>query len=129
MIPKRLPTPLVHLRPKFFHPVDLGRPISTDPLSPPLQIITIQLKENITQGWLCMLSGPSSRSAFVFNFNSLILSGFPLTNFHLAEAGLCTFSWLYALACAVVQKYHEMSFICNHSHSWYLFCNQRVLFA
>ena len=76
-----------------------------------------------------MLSGPCSRSAFVFNINSLILSGFPLTYFHLAEAGLCTFSWLYALACTVVQKYHEMSFICNHSHSWYLFCNQRVLFA
>ena len=65
-----------------------------------------------------MLSGPCSRSAFVFNINSLILSGFPLTYFHLAEAGLCTFSWLYALACVVVQKYHEMSFIYNHSHSW-----------
>ena len=25
------PTPLVHLRPKFFHPLDLGRPISNEP--------------------------------------------------------------------------------------------------
>ena len=28
------PTPLIHLRPKFFHPLDLGRPILKDP--PPL---------------------------------------------------------------------------------------------
>ena len=33
----RPPTPLVHLRPKFFHPLDLGRPISNDP--PPPQMI------------------------------------------------------------------------------------------
>ena len=25
------PTPLVHLRPTFFHPLDLGRPISNNP--------------------------------------------------------------------------------------------------
>ena len=110
-------------------PLTLDVQFQPTPPSPPLQMINNQLKENITQGWLCMLSGPCSRSAFVFNINSLILSGFPLTYFHLAEAGLCTFSWLYALACVVVQKYHEMSFIYNHSHSWYLFCNQRVLFA
>ena len=58
-----------------------------------------------------MLSGPSFRSASVFNINSLILSGFPLTSFPLAEASLSAFSWLYILVCAVVQKYHEMSFI------------------
>ena len=57
-----------------------------------------------------MLSGPSFRSAFVFSINSLILSGFPLTSFHLAEASLSAFSWLYTFVRAVVQKYHEMSF-------------------
>ena len=76
-----------------------------------------------------MLSGPSFRSAFVFSINSLILSGFPLTSFHLAEAPLSAFSWHYTLECAVVQKYHEMSFIFNYSHFWYSFCNQPVLFA
>ena len=60
-----------------------------------------------------MLSSPSFRSAFVFSVNSLILSGFPLTSFHLAEASLSAFSWLYTLVCAVVQKYYEMSFIYN----------------
>ena len=42
-------TPLVHLRPKFFHPLDLRRPISN---KPPLQILTNQLTENTIQGWL-----------------------------------------------------------------------------
>ena len=63
-----------------------------------------------------MLSGPSFRSAFVFSINSLILSGFSLTSFHLAEASLSVFLWLYTLVCAVVQKYHEMSFIYNYSN-------------
>ena len=64
-----------------------------------------------------MLSGPSFRfSAFIFSINSLILSGFPMTSLHLAEASLTAFSWLYTLACAVVQKYHEMSFTYNYSH-------------
>ena len=63
-----------------------------------------------------MLSGSSFRSAFVFSTNSLILSRFPLTPFHLAEASLYASSWLYTLVCAVVQKYHEMSFIYNYLH-------------
>ena len=63
-----------------------------------------------------MLSGPSFRSNFVFSINSLILSGFPLTTFHLAEASLSAFLWLYSLVSAVVQKYHEMSYIYNYSY-------------
>ena len=47
----RPPTPLVQLRPKFFHLLDLGRPIVQlqTPHSPPLllEIIISQLKENI----------------------------------------------------------------------------------
>ena len=63
-----------------------------------------------------MLSGPSIMSTFVFSINSLILPDFPLTSFHLDEASLFVFSWLYTLECAVVQIYHEMSFIYNYSH-------------
>ena len=62
-----------------------------------------------------MLPGPSFRSVFVFSINSLMVCGFPLTSFHLAEASLRAFSWLYTLVCAVVQKYQEMSFIYNYS--------------
>ena len=72
-----------------------------------------------------MLSRPSFRSAFVFSINSLILSGFPLISFHLAEASLSAFSWFYTLVCAVVQK----SFVYDYSHFWYSLCNQPVLFA
>ena len=45
------PSRLVHLRPKFFHALDLGRPISNKPPSR-LQMIINQLKANIVQGWL-----------------------------------------------------------------------------
>ena len=58
-----------------------------------------------------MLSAPSFRSAFVFSVNSLICSGFSLTSFHLAEASLSAFLWLYTLVCAIVRKYHEIYFI------------------
>ena len=74
-----------------------------------------------------MLSGPFFTLAFVFSINSLILSGFPLTSFHLAAASLSAFSWLY-LVCPVVQKHHEMFFIYNYPHFWYSLCNQLVLF-
>ena len=66
-----------------------------------------------------MLSGLSFRSAFVFSINSLILSGFPLTSFHIAEVSLSAFLSLYTHMCAVVQKYHEMSFIYKYSHFKY----------
>ena len=62
-----------------------------------------------------MLSGPSFRSTFVFNTNSSILSGFSLTCFHLADASLSAFSWLYTIVCAVFLQYHEMPFIYNDS--------------
>ena len=47
--------PPAHLHPKFFHSLDVGRPIPND-LPPPLQMITNQLKENMIQGDYYMLS-------------------------------------------------------------------------
>ena len=77
-------------------------------------MITNQLKEHIIQGWLLYV----------------IRSWFPFfTSFHLAEASPSTFSSLYTLVCAVVQKYHKTYFIYNYSHFWYSFCNQPVLLA
>ena len=46
-----------------------------------------------------------------------------LTTFHLAETSLSDFLWLYALVCAVVQKYHEMTFICIHIFSTHFAIN------
>ena len=63
-----------------------------------------------------MLTGPSLRSAFIFSINSLILPGFPLTSFHLAEASLSISLWLCTLVSAIAQKYYEMSFIYNYLH-------------
>ena len=68
-------------------------------------------------------------SAFVFSNNSLILFGFPLTSFPLAEASLSAFLWLYNLLCAVVHKYQEISCIYNYSHPQYSFWNHPVLFT
>ena len=65
-------------------------------MNPLLQMITNQFKKNNPRMTI-MLSGPSFRSAFVFGINSLILSGFPLTSFDLAEASLSAFSWLHTL--------------------------------
>ena len=48
----KLSSPFFHLCPKFFHPVDLGRPISNEPPTSHLQMVTNQLKDNIIQGWL-----------------------------------------------------------------------------
>ena len=59
-------------------------------MNPLLQMITNQFKKNNPRMTI-MLSGPSFRSAFVFGINSLILSGFPLTSFDLAEASLSAF--------------------------------------
>ena len=64
-------------------------------MNPLLQMITNQFKKNNPRMTI-MLSGPSFRSAFVFGINSLILSGFPLTSFDLAEAS-SAFSWLHTL--------------------------------
>ena len=88
----RPPTFLVHLRPKFFHSLYLGRPVSKNPPS-----------------------RNDNQSAFIFSVNLLILPGFPLTSFHLAEASLSAFLWFYTLVYAALQKYHEMSFIYNYS--------------
>ena len=53
-----------------------------------LQIITYQLKENIIQGWLWYVIRPSLRVGFCFQYQLLILPGFPLTSFDLAESNL-----------------------------------------
>ena len=79
--------------------------------APSLKMITNQLKKNINKGRLLYVVKSFLRLAFTFSINSLILSGFPLIYFHLDEASLSTYSWLYTLLTVVVQKYHKMYFI------------------
>ena len=93
---------------------------SSNPLALDVQFQTIppsspkdnqSIKKIYNPSMTIMLSGSSCRSAFVFSINSLILSDFPLTSFHLTKASLSAFSWLYILVCAVVQKYHKMFYL------------------
>ena len=101
----RLHIPLVNIRPIISHPLDPGRPISNElhpsiTPPPPFQMITTQLKKQSKDDYYTLL-GPSFRLAFVFSINSFILSGFPLTSFHLAEASLSAFFVaLYSFACS-----------------------------
>ena len=50
----RPPTLLVHLHPIFFHPLDLGRPISNDPPPPPPPP-QFQTKASLSASWLYTL--------------------------------------------------------------------------
>ena len=76
-----------------------------------------------------MLSSPSTSSAFACSINLLILPGFPLAPFHVVEASLSAFSWLYTFVCAVVQNFCDISFIYNYSHFQYSFCKEQISFA
>ena len=91
------PYPLVQIHPKFFYPLDLGRPFSNS--SPQLSLSlsvslslslsrnsnkSIKIKYNSGMNIMCYQVFPSGRLLF----NSLILYGFLLTSFHLAEANL-----------------------------------------
>ena len=89
---------------------------------PPFPNDNQSIKKAYSKDDYYILSGPSFRSAFVFSINPLILSGFPLTSFHLAEA----FSWLYTLECAIVQKYHAkcILFIIIHIFNLCMWTNE-----
>ena len=103
--------------------------------APSLQMITNELKENLIQGWLLYLIRSLLRFGSRFHINSLILFCFPLTSFHSDDTSLSAFLWLYTFACAVVQKYHEMSFTYNycffvfHIFSTHFSINLSAIFA
>ena len=65
-------TPLVQLCPKYFHSLDLGRPISNKPLLP-LHMITNQLKEYIIQGWLLYVIRSFLQVGFRFQYQLINL--------------------------------------------------------
>ena len=101
--------PHIHLRPMFFHPLDLGRPISNEP---PLQMITSQLKEKKIQGWLLYVIRSFLQIGLRFECQLAWIS----FDFFSSETSQFAFWWLYTQMRAAVGKYHEMSFIYNSSH-------------
>ena len=113
----KTPTPLVHLRPQFFHTLDLGRPISTEPpLS--LQMITSQLKENIIQGLTLYVISSFLQVGFrfLYQINQSHLVWLPFDFFSFSwSLTICFLVALYLWVCRC-SKYYEMSFIYNYSH-------------
>ena len=91
----RASTPLVHLCAKFFHPLDLARPISNEPPTP-LQMITNQLNENIIQGWLLYVIKPYVQVGFRFQYE--------LINLVWLSFDFFSFSWSLSI-CFVVALY------------------------
>ena len=112
----KTPHASVHLRPNFFHPFDLGYPISDE--LPPLQMITNQLQENIIQGWLLYAIRSFLQVGFRFQYQPInfVWLSFHFFSFSLNSDIACPSSWLYTLVCAVFRQYQEMSFICIYSH-------------
>ena len=98
-------------------PLTLDVQLQANPPSPPpptpllLQMVTSQLKENIIQGWILHVIKSFLQVGFRFQYQTLTLSGFPSTSFHLAEASLSAISWLYALVCAVVNCVQLFTFL------------------
>ena len=74
------------------------RPISNDP-PPFLQMITNQLKENIIQRWLLYVTKSFLQVSFHFQYQLINLAWLFFTSFHLAEASLSAFLWLYTFVC------------------------------
>ena len=77
----RSPTPPVHLRPKFFYPLDLEGPISNKHSSV-LQVIT-NLKKDIMQEWLLDVIRSFLQVGFRFQYQliNLVWLSFPLSGF------------------------------------------------
>ena len=84
----RVPTALLHLRPKFSTPLTLDVQFQMNPPSPHLQVITNQLKENIIQESLLYVIRSFLQVGFHFQYQlinpvwlSFRLSGFPFDFF------------------------------------------------
>ena len=65
----RPPNPLVHLHPKFFHPRDLGRQISNEPLPTTNDNQSIRRKHNPRMTILCYHVHPLGRLSLSVSTN------------------------------------------------------------
>ena len=94
------PHPLVHLRPKFFDPLDLGHPISSELPLLLLQMITSQLKENNPRmNILCYQVLPSGRFSFSYQLINLVWLSFDFFSFNWSLT-ICYFVALYSRVCS-----------------------------
>ena len=115
---KTTPTPtlLVHLRPKVFHPLDLGRPTFNFKRTPPLQMITSQLKESIIQRWLLYVIRSFLQVDFRCQYQLIncVWLSFDFFSFSWSLT-ICFFVALYSFVCSF-PKISRNFFIYNYSH-------------
>ena len=146
-IPKN-PHPLVQLRPRNFHPLDLGLLVSNKSL--PLQMIINQLKENIIQGWILYVIRSFLKVGYCFQYQLsnnvwLFIDFFPFswskpcsqsyfkklkTSFSSSSYSekMCwsrgwaeaslSAFWRLSTLLCAAQKYHKLFFIYNYSNLW-----------
>ena len=77
-------------------------------------MIINQLKENIIQEWLLYVQVLQVSFRFQYQLVNLVWLSFHFLSF--TEASLSAFLWLYAIVCAVIQKYYELSLVYNYSY-------------
>ena len=113
----RPPIHLVHLRPILFHPLDLGRPILKEPphhhLSPNDNQST-KIKYNPRMTIYVIRSFLQVDFRCQYHLINLFRLSFDFFSF--SWSVIICFFVAYTLVCAIVQKYHEISFIYIYSH-------------
>ena len=98
----RPPTPLVNLRPKFFHPLDLGRTISNELPDSPNDNQSIRRKHNPRMTIICYQFLPSGRLSFSVSTYQFCLTFFWLLLIELKP--------LYLLFCGLfIRLYEQLS--------------------
>ena len=127
----RHPTPLVYLRPKFFHPLDFGRLISDNELLPPPtslflspndnQSISVKRKHNPRMTIIYYQAFLQVGFRFHYQPINLVWLSFDFFSFSWSFTIISPSSWFYTLVYTVVQKYQEMLFIYNYSQFYYFF--------
>ena len=108
------PPTTLSIRPKFFHPLDPGRPISN---KPPLQMINNQLKENVIQGWLLCVIRPFLQVGFRFQYQltNLVWLSFDFFLFSWSPT-ICFFVALYSCVCSCPKSITKCLLLINYSH-------------
>ena len=107
----RAPTPLVHLRPKFFHPLDLGCPISNEAPSP-IDKQSIKRKHNPSMTFICYQVLPSGRFScfhFQYQFINIVWLSFNLFSFS-CSLTFCFFVALYSSCVCSCPKFSRNVF-------------------
>ena len=113
--------PLVHLRPKFSHPLHLNFKRTSSP--PFLQMVTSELKENIIQGWLSYVIRSFLQVGFRFQYQlvHLVWLSFDFFSFNWSFT-ICFFVTLYSFVSSC-PKISRILFIVIHFFSTYFATN------